>query len=114
LSTPFDTFLLKTEIITRFLINQLAILRRAWLSCHIIQSFVRKCQSFNKPLNSPSSSGSHYWHFAGFVMRIVSVKVTPIKINGGTIGEIFEKEKNETYHGRGGQVIHIVAVTLLL
>ena len=47
-------------------------------------------------------------------MRIVSVKVTPIKINGGTIGEIFEKEKNETYHGRGGQVIHIVAVTLLL
>ena len=68
--------------------SQLANRRRAWLSCHIIQSFVRKCQSFNKPLNRPSSCGSHHWHFAGFVMRIVSVKVTPIKINGGTIGEM--------------------------
>lgn len=54
-----------SEVFPFVLINQLEILWHSSPSSCIIQSFVRKCQSFNKPPNSPSQHGLHHWHFAG-------------------------------------------------
>lgn len=53
------------SVLSPFLGKQLAIRWYVVPSAHIIQSFVRKCQCFNKPLNSPSQHGLHHWHFAG-------------------------------------------------
>lgn len=46
-------------------LNQLAMQLCASPSPLITRSFVRKCQGFNKPLNSLSQHGPRHWHFAG-------------------------------------------------